>query len=102
MIVQAQTRTSHRPPIQARHVAIASGHYLATEAGMRLAPHPRQGWVMRPNARIELRDVEAASDQKVKIFREMLRVRGSEPEAGKPPRRRVLETADSTNLPVAR
>jgi hypothetical protein len=51
---------------------------------------------------MELRDVEAASDQKVKIFREMLRVRGSEPEAGKPPRRRVLESADSTNVPAAR
>lgn len=57
---------------------------------------------MRSNMRIELRDVEAASDQKVKIFREMLRVRGSEPEAGKPPRRRVLESADSTNVHLAR
>src|SRR3712207_3835646 len=28
--------TSHRPPILARHSAIASGHYLATEAGMRM------------------------------------------------------------------
>lgn len=35
-VVPAPTRTSHRPPIQARHAAIASGHYLATEAGMRM------------------------------------------------------------------
>jgi gamma-glutamyltranspeptidase/glutathione hydrolase len=39
-IAPAPQRTSHRPPILARHVAIASGHYLATEAGMRLL---RQG-----------------------------------------------------------
>ncbi len=35
-VVPALNRTSHRPPIQARQVAIASGHYLATEAGMRM------------------------------------------------------------------
>ena len=35
-IAPAPVRTSHRPPIQARHNAIASGHYLATEAGMRM------------------------------------------------------------------
>jgi gamma-glutamyltranspeptidase / glutathione hydrolase len=29
-------RTSERPPIQARHYAVASGHYLATEAAMRI------------------------------------------------------------------
>jgi gamma-glutamyltranspeptidase / glutathione hydrolase len=29
-------RTSERPPIQARHFAVASGHYLATEAAMRI------------------------------------------------------------------
>ena len=29
-------RTSHRPPILARQHAIASGHYLATEAGMQM------------------------------------------------------------------
>ncbi len=29
-------RTSHRPPIQARHYAICSGHYLATAAGNRM------------------------------------------------------------------
>lgn len=35
-VVPAPNRTSHRPPIQARHAAVASGHYLATEAGMRM------------------------------------------------------------------
>ncbi|MDI3339127.1 MAG: gamma-glutamyltransferase family protein [Sphaerobacter sp.] len=29
-------RTSHRPPIQARHYAAASGHYLATTAALRI------------------------------------------------------------------
>ena len=29
-------RTSHRPPIQARHYAICSGHFLATAAGHRM------------------------------------------------------------------
>jgi gamma-glutamyltranspeptidase/glutathione hydrolase len=36
MVVNPPVRTSNRPPIQARHVAVASGHYLATEAGMRM------------------------------------------------------------------
>jgi hypothetical protein len=57
---------------------------------------------MKTNARIEVRDVEAAADQKVKIFREMLRVRGLEPVAGRPPRRRAAEGADSTNLHTIR
>jgi hypothetical protein len=57
---------------------------------------------MKTNRRIELRDVEAAADQKVKIFREMLRVRGLEPVAGRPPRRRVEESADSTNVHTVR
>ncbi|HUG14345.1 MAG TPA: gamma-glutamyltransferase family protein [Thermomicrobiales bacterium] len=35
-VAPATVRTSHRPPIQARHAALASGHYLATEAGMRM------------------------------------------------------------------
>jgi gamma-glutamyltranspeptidase / glutathione hydrolase len=35
-VAPAPVRTSHRPPIQARHVAAASGHYLATEAAMRI------------------------------------------------------------------
>ena len=35
-IAPAPVRTSHRPPILARHAAVASGHYLATEAGMRM------------------------------------------------------------------
>ena len=35
-IAPTPTRTSHRPPIMARRAAIASGHYLASEAGMRL------------------------------------------------------------------
>jgi gamma-glutamyltranspeptidase/glutathione hydrolase len=35
-IAPAPNRTSHRPPILAKHVAVASGHYLATEAGMRM------------------------------------------------------------------
>jgi gamma-glutamyltranspeptidase / glutathione hydrolase len=35
-VAPAPIRTSHRPPIQARHAAIATGHYLATEAGMRI------------------------------------------------------------------
>jgi gamma-glutamyltranspeptidase/glutathione hydrolase len=29
-------RPTHRPPILARHMAVASGHYLATDAGMRI------------------------------------------------------------------
>jgi gamma-glutamyltranspeptidase/glutathione hydrolase len=36
VIAPVPVRTSHRPPIQARHVAAASGHYLATEAAMRI------------------------------------------------------------------
>lgn len=36
VIAPAPNRTSHRPPIMARHAAVASGHYLATEAGMRM------------------------------------------------------------------
>src|SRR3954468_13158478 len=40
MVTNPTVRTSHRPPIQARHHAVASGHYLATEAGMRML---RQG-----------------------------------------------------------
>lgn len=36
MVSQYGPRRSHRPPILARHTAIASGHYLATEAGMRI------------------------------------------------------------------
>ena len=35
-VVPAGVRTSQRPPILARHVALATGHYLATEAGMRM------------------------------------------------------------------
>src|SRR3954452_20202359 len=35
-IAPAGARTSNRPPIMARHVAVSSGHYLATEAGMRM------------------------------------------------------------------
>ncbi|MDQ4044242.1 MAG: gamma-glutamyltransferase, partial [Chloroflexota bacterium] len=35
-VAPAPNRTSHRPPILARHAAVASGHYLATEAGMRM------------------------------------------------------------------
>lgn len=35
-VIAAGPRTSQRPPILARHAAIASGHYLATEAGMRM------------------------------------------------------------------
>lgn len=36
MTVVPGARISERPSIQARHVALASGHYLATEAGMRM------------------------------------------------------------------
>lgn len=39
-IAPVPVRTSNRPPILARQAAIASGHYLATEAGMRML---RQG-----------------------------------------------------------
>src|SRR3712207_3986111 len=35
-VIAPGPRTSHRPPILARHAAGASGHYLATEAGMRI------------------------------------------------------------------
>lgn len=40
MFQQYGPRATHRPPIRARHAAIASGHYLATVAGMRIL---RQG-----------------------------------------------------------
>src|SRR5579884_2926435 len=36
MVSDPTVRRSHRPPIQARHYAVASGHYLATAAAMRL------------------------------------------------------------------
>lgn len=36
VIPEPQRRTSHRPPIQARHYVAASGHYLATAAAMRI------------------------------------------------------------------
>ena len=36
MTIATGPRTSERPPIQARHYAVASGHYLATEAAMRI------------------------------------------------------------------
>ncbi|HET7038233.1 MAG TPA: gamma-glutamyltransferase, partial [Thermomicrobiaceae bacterium] len=36
MVTDPTRRSSHRPPIQARHYAAASGHYLATAAAMRL------------------------------------------------------------------
>lgn len=39
-ISQYGPRPTHRPPILARHVAVSSGHYLATDAGMRIL---RQG-----------------------------------------------------------
>jgi gamma-glutamyltranspeptidase/glutathione hydrolase len=36
VIPEPQRRTSHRPPIQARHYVASSGHYLATAAAMRI------------------------------------------------------------------
>lgn len=36
MTIAQGPRTSERPPILARHYAVASGHYLATEAAMRM------------------------------------------------------------------
>ncbi len=36
MTIAMGPRTSERPPILARHYAVASGHYLATEAAMRI------------------------------------------------------------------
>jgi gamma-glutamyltranspeptidase/glutathione hydrolase len=36
MTIAMGPRTSERPPILARHYAVASGHYLATEAAMRM------------------------------------------------------------------
>ena len=36
MTIAQGPRTSERPPILARHFAVASGHYLATEAAMRM------------------------------------------------------------------
>jgi gamma-glutamyltranspeptidase / glutathione hydrolase len=36
MTIAQGPRTSERPPIQARNYAVASGHYLATEAAMRI------------------------------------------------------------------
>ena len=36
VIPEPSRRTSHRPPIQARHYVASSGHYLATAAAMRI------------------------------------------------------------------
>ena len=36
VIPEPPRRTSHRPPIQARHYVASSGHYLATAAAMRI------------------------------------------------------------------
>ncbi|HEX3723351.1 MAG TPA: gamma-glutamyltransferase, partial [Nitrolancea sp.] len=36
VIPEPTRRTSHRPPIQARHYVAASGHYLATAAALRI------------------------------------------------------------------